>query len=150
MLVWQKHFYSVIRVRLLLAIGKLKGKSPQKEGISYMNTIEENLNDFISKVNSTPRLGSLLKNWQRIFNIDIHGDQEYHILFNENNAKMISSPSDYTFPALSLKADKEKANEVFSGQITPMEAYLDGELEVEATDEDQTKLDAISLVIWGD
>ena len=48
-----------------------------------------------------------------------------------------------------LRSSEETLVAIFDGKFNPLEAFLNGELEIFATDVDQVKLDAISLVLWG-
>ncbi len=112
--------------------------------------ITQNLNNFVDKINSTPRIQPLLKNWKRTIFLEIDDHKSFFISFNEHKAELVTKDNLKEYKSISMKSSLSLANEVFSGELTPMEAYLNGDLDVEASDEDQTKLDAISLVIWGD
>lgn len=48
-----------------------------------------------------------------------------------------------------LRSSEETLIAIFDGRFNPAEAFLNGELEIFATDNDQVKLDAISLLLWG-
>ena len=51
--------------------------------------------------------------------------------------------------ALLLRAPAPVLERVFSGALSPLGAYTDGQLEVYGSQKDQIKLDVIALVLWG-
>lgn len=50
---------------------------------------------------------------------------------------------------ITLRAPQAILKQVFSGELNPARAHIDGTLQVFADDRDQVKLDAISLILWG-
>ena len=50
---------------------------------------------------------------------------------------------------LLLRGGADLLESMFNGQVHPLSAYTDGEIEIYGPQADQIKLDAISLLIWG-
>jgi len=120
-----------------------------------MQNASTGLNDalisFQQKVNENPRIKTLIKDWEPVITLEstdtaekthlvIQGCQLTEIVTEGERAKQ---------HVLHLKATKDKLIAIFSGQSNPAEAFLQGDLEIFASDKDQVKLDAISLLVWG-
>ena len=53
-------------------------------------------------------------------------------------------------PDLTIISDSGTLTDMFFGDITPTEPYLNGTLKILGSEDDITRLDFISLLIWGE
>lgn len=113
-------------------------------------SLKATLEDFQSKVNAHDRIKRILDNWAPNIFIEPRGADESYTLICAD--KQITDIKDGRVEAdhfVHLAAEPAVILQVFSGQLNPSEAVLDGVLSVFASDKDQVKLDAITLVLWG-
>lgn len=112
--------------------------------------VEVSLTRFRDLVNGHPRMKTLLKGWDRtavvqvedtghVFTVEFRGCQIVDLQAG-NLAR--------TDEAIILKASERILVDIFTGVLNPASEFLDGRLQVFASDRDQVKLDAISLVLW--
>ncbi len=50
--------------------------------------------------------------------------------------------------AIKMKGSQRTLTDIFRGDLNPASEFLDGRLQVTASDKDQVKLDAITLLLW--
>jgi hypothetical protein len=116
-----------------------------------MTRLLDLLGDFALRVNDHPALRRPLAGWSPDFYIEASdtGDTfEVHMAGGrvEAVARTGEEPGD---EALLLRAATPVLESVFSGALSPLGAYTDGQLEVYGSQKDQIKLDVIALVLWG-
>lgn len=109
------------------------------------------LRDFAVRVNDHPALRRPLAGWSPDFYIeasDTGRTYEVHMVGGrvEGVDATGEEPGD---EALLLRAATPVLERVFSGALSPLGAYTDGQLEVYGSQKDQIKLDVIALVLWG-
>jgi hypothetical protein len=115
----------------------------------HRETLTRALSLFQAKVNQHPRLRTLLQGWDRDLVIecdDVELSQALHV-----RGSLISDASDATPHAdvtITMRASHPVLVDVFEGRRSPAKLFLDGDLQVFASDKDQVKLDAISLLLW--
>jgi len=108
------------------------------------------LQAFARSVNSDARLAGLLKGWEPLLTVEAT-DSGAQFAFQVSRGQMHpidGADAKQENPVL-IRSDSETLMRVFGGELNPAQAYLEGSLEVFGSDRDQTKLDAISLVLWG-
>ena len=113
-------------------------------------TLRSTLDAFRDSVNAHPQLRRLLKGWEPVIVLrarDTGG--AYSLVVQETRIESIREDAHGGDHTVTLQADEATLTRIFAGQMNPARAYLDGVLEVFATDRDQVKLDAISLILWG-
>jgi vacuolar-type H+-ATPase subunit B/Vma2 len=114
------------------------------------NAVEAALATFRDLVNDHPRMKTLLKSWDRtavvevedtgdVFTVEFRGCQIVDL--QPGNVATTDEP-------IILKASERILVDIFTGVLNPASEFLDGRLQVFASDRDQVKLDAISLVLW--
>lgn len=107
--------------------------------------------DFSQKVNTNARIQSLMKDWQPEFVVEARDTGEKFDLTVADGqiAGVFPRADEAPDHALLLRADSDILRAVFEGRHSPLSAYSDGLLEVYGDQRDQTKLDAIALILWG-
>jgi putative sterol carrier protein len=104
---------------------------------------------FRSKVNEHPRLRILLKGWDRSIRIDCdNAAARYRVQFKDTCVQEVVEDSSDAEVDITLRAPHATLLDVFEGRSNPATLFLNGELQVFATEKDQVKLDAISLLLW--
>ncbi len=108
------------------------------------------MHKFIADVNELPRMRSLLKDWEPQVVIQAtDSDEQYSFSVSGSYLSELATSNDEHDHTVILRARQEILNKVFSGELNPARAHLDGELDVFGSDRDEVKLDAISLILWG-
>ncbi len=119
-----------------------------------MTDLIETLVLFKDKANSHPRIASLIKGWEPTIVVEAtdSGTKRYlpvrgcRIESVDTNDTGDGAPAGHV---VHLRAAEAVLAAVFDGRSNPADAFLEGDLEIFASDKDQVKLDAISLVLWG-
>jgi hypothetical protein len=112
--------------------------------------LKTTLEDFQTKVNENQRIEKILKGWAPHIFVEPRGTNErYTMIVADSKITAVLEGRQEADHLVHLSADPQIMNQVFSGELNPSEAVLDGILSVFASDKDQVKLDAISLVLWG-
>ena len=108
------------------------------------------LDDFQSKVNANTRIERILKDWEPNIYVEPRGaGEEYTMVVKGSKIIEVLEGRKDADHLVHVSAEPTVINQVFSGELNPSEAVLDGILSVFASDKDQVKLDAITLVLWG-
>jgi len=114
------------------------------------NELVGTLQAFKVKANAHPRIPSLIKGWEPTIVLESSDSgQRRYMRVQSGQIQAIGDEGDANAHTVHLRATDEVLQSVFDGRSNPAEAFLDGALEIFATDKDQVKLDAISLVLWG-
>ena len=114
------------------------------------STVAEVLEQFRSRVNADSRLESILRGWEPVIVVeDLGTGWTRFLLVRGCRIAEIRPDCDDAAHVVHLRASPEVLTAVFDGRLNPTDAFLNGDLQVFATDRDQVKLDAISLVLWG-
>ena len=112
--------------------------------------LSETLEQFRTKVNGDFRLTSILRGWEPVIMIEVpNAGWKQYLPVRDCRIAEITSDSQDVSHVVRLRSSEETLIAIFDGRCNPVEAFLNGELEIFATDNDQVKLDAISLVLWG-
>lgn len=109
------------------------------------------LRDFAVRVNDHPALRRPLAGWSPDFYIEASDTgQMFEVRMAGGRVEGVEptagEPGD---EALLLRAATPVLERVFSGALSPLGAYTDGQLEVYGSQKDQIKLDVLALVLWG-
>jgi hypothetical protein len=114
-----------------------------------MSELLSSLVRFSEQVNRTERLRSLLKGWDRVVTVEATDTgRKYMVSFVDTRASEPQASSDTAEPDISLKAEEQVLTDVFLGIQNPASLFLEGSLKVFASDKDQVRLDAITLILW--
>src|SRR6266511_2669781 len=104
---------------------------------------------FRDRLNDHPRARSLLRDWDRDISVEATDTEERAVMVLRNTKieALVSAPGDAQV-VVTVRAPRDLLCAVFSGEMNPTTLFLDGALQVFATDRDQMKLDALSLLLW--
>lgn len=112
--------------------------------------LQDTLNDFGELANSTPRIRQLLNGWEPTLVVQSRDDSTTFSTTIRNQDILPWQSGDMAADhQITLCAQQDVLEKIFTGKLNPARAHLDGTLEVFADDRDQVKLDAISLILWG-
>ncbi len=106
--------------------------------------------DFRDRVNENAKLKTFLKGWEPVISILTSDTGEAYSLVvkNETVTQVLLENMDHNHK-IDVEGDETTLDQVFSGNLNPAEALLDGQLAIYGNEKDQLKLDAIALIIWG-
>jgi hypothetical protein len=108
------------------------------------------LSRFQEQVNQHARLRTLLRGWDKQVQIEASDTgQSYRLAFEDARLVAVTERAEGVASDIILRADAGTLHAMFDGTQNPATLFLNGELQVFATDKDQVKLDAIALVLWG-
>jgi hypothetical protein len=118
--------------------------------LSSTLSLTETLAQFRAKVNDDSRLKGILRGWEPVIMIEVLGTGwKWYLPVRDCRIAEIKSDFQDAAHLVQLRASEEALIAIFDGRFNPAEAFLNGDLEIFATDNDQVKLDAISLLLWG-
>ena len=112
-------------------------------------SLADTLERFCERVNADLRLKRILQGWEPVILVEASDTGRKECL-PVRDCRISGGTSDLQGAShvVHLRSSEESLIAVFAGSRSPVEAYLDGELEIFATDRDHAKLDAISLLLW--
>lgn len=111
--------------------------------------ITESLRVFEENYKGNKRLKIMNKDWDRIIHVKATDVSSDHTLKVEEGELSISEGAPKS-AHLTVLSDSSTLADLFFGDITPTEPYLNGTLKVFGSEEDIIRLDIISLLIWGE
>lgn len=115
-----------------------------------MSKIYESLEDFQKKVALNLNVQKLVRNWTP--NIIIEATDTgsvFTLLIRDCLIEKIITGGESSGHDISVEGNEDMLCSIFTGVVNPAEAVLNGELVVFGDANDQIKLDAITLLIWG-
>ncbi|HET9622749.1 MAG TPA: SCP2 sterol-binding domain-containing protein [Kofleriaceae bacterium] len=113
------------------------------------DTLEHALCRFRDLVNAHPRMKTLLKGWDRAAVVATEdADETFTVEFKDCQIVRVAAGIQVDNAAIKLKATQRTLTDIFLGDLNPASEFLDGRLQVIASDKDQVKLDAITLLLW--
>jgi len=116
---------------------------------SAMAGIFEALGSFAQRINDNERLGRLLSAWNRsILITPLDSDEQFTLAVEDGRVRAEPGKGSGEH-AITVEGDSALLEGIFVGKENPAQAALDGGLVVYGTENDQIKLDAITLVLWG-
>ncbi|MHB1420646.1 MAG: SCP2 sterol-binding domain-containing protein [Bacillota bacterium] len=111
--------------------------------------LAESLNTFCKNCNENDRLKIMNRDWNRHINVRATDNGAvFTIVYHEGLASL--KPGLTEEAELTVQSDSEILTDLFFGDITPTEPYMNGTLKVVGSEEDVMRLDFISLMIWGE
>ncbi len=114
-----------------------------------MSSLLETLQRFAAACNSNQRLQQMNHDWDRLILVQPDdADEEHWIRYRDGVAVIVAGVGD---PAdLIVEGTSEVLVNIFSGDATPTEPYMSGDLRVRGSQDDVMRLDIIALLIWGE
>jgi putative sterol carrier protein len=115
-----------------------------------MNQLRASLDNFQSKANANDNVHKLVKDWSPNIIIEtMDTDESYTLLVRDERIAEILENQANSSHEIRLEGDTDVLQAIFYGDRNPAEAVLNGDLAVFGNPNDQIKLDAITLLIWG-
>ncbi len=111
--------------------------------------ITDSLKAFAEGYNSNKRLQSMNRDWNRVIQVLTTDIESAHTLELKDGELRFWEGS-ANKPDLTVLADSETLANMFYGDITPAEPYMNGTLRIMGSEDDIVRLDFISLLIWGE
>ncbi len=108
------------------------------------------LGAFRERVNENTRVHSIIKGWQPEIVVEASDSGlKRYLAVREGRIREVTCESTGVDHTVHLRGTEQTLTAIFDGSSNPAESFLAGDLEIFASDKDQVKLDAISLVLWG-
>jgi putative sterol carrier protein len=111
--------------------------------------ITESLQAFQSNYQANGKLKIMNKDWNRTVLVLANDIESIHTLVVDEGELSLYQGK-IAEPQLTVTSDSETLADMFFGDITPSEPYLDGSLKIIGSEDDILRLDIISLLIWGE
>ncbi|WP_027364133.1 SCP2 sterol-binding domain-containing protein [Desulfotruncus alcoholivorax] len=111
--------------------------------------ITESLKAFQEGYNNNKKLKIMNRDWNRIILIEATDVDSKHTIILQDGEISITEGISKT-PNLVVTSDSETLADLFYGDITPTEPYMNGTLVLKGSEDDIVRLDFISLMIWGE
>ena len=111
----------------------------------------DSLRNFKEEVQQNENVHKLVKNWNPNIILETMDTEQIYTLQVRDCLidQILNEENEESNHIIRLEADEEILTTIFSGEMNPAEAVLNGELVVFGDAKDQIKLDAITLLIWG-
>lgn len=111
--------------------------------------ITESLEAFAKAYSENERLKVMNRDWDRNVLILADDIESVHTLTLKDGV-LTFSQGKIAEPDLTVMAGSETLADMFFGDITPTEPYMNGSLRIIGSEDDILRLDFISLLIWGE
>ncbi|MBE3589900.1 MAG: SCP2 sterol-binding domain-containing protein [Firmicutes bacterium] len=108
------------------------------------------LRDFAERYAAEPRLKVMNRDWNRVIHVAPTDLEDADFTLTLKDGVLTLQRGAPQAAQLVVRADSETLTDLFYGDISPTEPYMDGRLRVEASEEDTMRLDVITLMIWGE
>ena len=112
--------------------------------------LKTSLVQFSALVEAHPRMQTLLKGWDRT--LVVHAIDNAHSYTLRFEGCRVADLRDGAAPpgdgTIVVKGSEEVLTGIFSGTLNPTSEYFDGRLHLDASESDQVKLDAVTLILW--
>lgn len=113
-----------------------------------VETLVNTLNTFVEKVNANLTLKKILKGWSKLLVVKTKDPEAVVTLKVEKGTVVNVKYEDTSNADITLSANADVVNDIFTGKANPSRLYLDGTLKVFASQKDQMVLDAIVDIVW--
>lgn len=104
---------------------------------------------FAEQCNQSKAVKKFIANWDRQVEVRTLDTTGRYSLITKAGQVQVAATDNCERPQLTITAEQEILEQVFSGELNPARAHLDGELQVYGSQKDQLILDAVVLLIWG-
>lgn len=113
-----------------------------------VETLIGTLNTFVKKVNENMTLKKILKGWSKLIVVKTKDPDAVATLKVERGTVVDVKLEDMPEPDITMSANADVINDIFTGRANPSRLYLDGTLKVFASQKDQMVLDSIVDIVW--
>ncbi len=111
--------------------------------------ITESLQAFQDAYLSNEKLTNMNRDWNRTVHVLANDLESTHTMVLEGGGLALQQGRQGE-PDMTIISDSETLAAMFFGEITPTEPWLNGTLKIFGSEDDITRLDFISLLIWGE
>lgn len=111
--------------------------------------ITDSLRAFTEGYNGNQRLKVMNRDWDRTILVRANDVESQHTLILRDGELSMQEGA-VGVPDLTVISDSETLADMFYGDITPTEPYMNGTLKILGSEDDIVRLDFISLMIWGE
>lgn len=112
--------------------------------------ITASLQAFKEGYQKNKKLKIMNKDWNRVILIEANDIKSQHTLTLQNGELSVAEGGPNQNADLVVTSDSETLADLFYGDITPTEPYMNGTLVIKGSEDDIVRLDFISLMIWGE
>ncbi len=112
--------------------------------------ISASLQSFCEGYKKNSKLELMNRDWNRVIIIKASDIDSQHIMTLRNGELAVVQGVSDQNPDLVVTSDSETLADLFYGDITPTEPYMNGTLVIQGSEDDIVRLDFISLMIWGE
>jgi putative sterol carrier protein len=117
--------------------------------VATREELANSLEGFCDACNADDRLRELNHDWNRRISINANDmNVGFTITYRDGIAEVREGAPDDA--DLRVESDCETLTSIFYGEMTPAEPYATGELKLLGSEDDILRLDATSLLIWGE
>ena len=106
------------------------------------------LDAFHARVQASTAVKKLLARWDRLVELRVTGGRSF-FLRSKGGAMLPPTTTAEGTPEIVIGAEESVLRGIFSGDLNPARAHLDGQLQAFGSQKDHLVLDAIVLLIWG-
>ncbi len=111
--------------------------------------ITESLKAFVEGYSKNQRLKIMNRDWDRNVLVLADDTESVHTLVLKDG-ELSFSEGKTAEPDLTVISGSDTLADMFFGDITPTEPYMNGTLRIIGSEDDILRLDFISLLIWGE
>jgi len=112
--------------------------------------ITASLQSFYEGYQKNNKLQLMNQDWNRVIFIKASDIDSQHTLTLQKGQLSVEQGASKQNPDLVVTSDSETLADLFYGDITPTEPYMNGTLVIQGSEDDILRLDFISLMIWGE
>ena len=111
--------------------------------------LTESLQSFQQSYLKNDKLRLMNSDWERTVHVLANDIESSHTVVLEGGDIALRQGKQGE-PDLTIISDSETLAAMFFGEIAPTEPYLNGTLKIFGSEDDITRLDIITLLIWGE
>jgi hypothetical protein len=118
--------------------------------IQTRDELLETLTNFHERVRTSVPVRKLIARWDRLVEVRTLPEPGRSFFLRSRGGEMLAPSVVADGPAdITIAAEEDVLRGIFSGEINPARAHLDGHLQAIGSQKDQLVLDSIVLLIWG-
>jgi hypothetical protein len=108
------------------------------------------LKHFAVMLNSNEAVRLLLTDWEPLLLLEeIDSGDKHHLQIKRSRIEDVGTGDIDSANKIIIRGDRMTLGKVFEGGLHPAQAHANGTLEIVANASDQSKLDALGMVLWG-
>jgi hypothetical protein len=120
------------------------------DNVVESSALQRAIESFSQRANANEHVRRLTRDWQTPIFVQATDEGGCYRLLRTDGLITGVEPAELPqHETLLLRGRGLLLEDLFSGRTHPLNAYNDGDLEIYGSQQDQIKLDSISLLIWG-